>query len=811
MEAANPDVKVREALSIFAQYLSDTIPPVQAIEPVGVLLKESPQLMASAIVDWVPSQFRDNGEKASAADYLFHAVSKLQYLVHLQLIPERAMAPYLAVIKQLLLNHCLPGERRFLQEDFDHMGASDTAMTVPIGYIHRRMSAGRCGAGLPGAAETLHPGDRRETILRDRLISAVRQPPTDGEERHEDPVPRLIAMAASDARSDEEFRRLQENLKSLGIESGTDHIYRALGRSLPGWMIETTGTDAVKSRNPAVEAMGQIIHLAEDRWEGGKRFRDMVQAAVEQFNTGSFTRAATMLDLALGIGSDEKLDPAAVAGIRKTEHKSLDLNQLRNLAKQPDKRHLLLKVLNFFDAFTAENLLKSLQNEGRREQRMLLLDLLEAHGGTAHRIAFEGLKELLAGSNLATEWYFARNLVCILNRTPSPGDITPREEIELIAPLTRLSLSAPLVKEAIKFAGQTKCVESEELLISTADKLERVVLESAASGRDSMPRLSLLDRTIFTLAHYATPGAYGRVVKHGISRRKGLGDTAARLAYLSGQDLSTDKESLALLIQFLMSKTPRKLLGMTIRRSENEQLLTHVVRALSATPAPIVRKTFENIAAQFPETKFGQAAAVALKEFEASDTSAVPAERMLTGDLDLFGLPDLLQQLKRMQVTGILTLRDAKGNPGGTLSLHAGRMQDCSMGDLTGIEAAYQLLEVPLAGTFVFQGKRNNGTTGKSPEPGVPDLGAVLSEGMRRYDELQRARALVPDFAMLRRKGPRPALPGGKEDPELAARIWEKTRDGASPVECEAACRTDSYRIRTLLARWIEEGVLTVE
>ena len=100
----------------------------------------------------------------------------------------------------------------------------------------------------------------------------------------------------------------------------------------------------------------------------------------------------------------------------------------------------------------------------------------------------------------------------------------------------------------------------------------------------------------------------------------------------------------------------------------------------------------------------------------------------------------------------------------------------------------------------------------KSGEQSLPDLAAVLSEGMRRYDELQRARAIVPDFALLRRKGPRPTPPtSGDEDAELLDQIWQKTANGASPEECEAACRTDSYRVRTLLARWTEEGALTVE
>jgi len=81
---------------------------------------------------------------------------------------------------------------------------------------------------------------------------------------------------------------------------------------------------------------------------------------------------------------------------------------------------------------------------------------------------------------------------------------------------------------------------------------------------------------------------------------------------------------------------------------------------------------------------------------------------------------------------------------------------------------------------------------------------------MRRYDELERARAFVPDFALLHRKGPEP-LP--EEDPEeqaLAAQIWPRTAGGITPEECEAACSTDAWRVRRLLARWVEEEIVDV-
>jgi hypothetical protein len=805
MSIGEGEGKIREALATVGQYLSDSIAPLQVSDSVAMLLGQPAQLMASEIIGWVPAPDQENAANATVADYLFHAVSKLQYLVQLQLLSEEALSPYLDSLKQLMLEYCPPEDRELLQENFDRMGMSEPTLRAPINLIH-----GQTRSVESTAEHSPQLKSRRLSILEDRLKTEVqRTAPAEAQEAREDMVPQLIATAAANLQSDEEFHKLQENLNSLGIDAGTDKIFRKLSQSLPGWMIATTGADAAKSNNAAVEAMNQIVNLPQDRWEGFRRFHDMVQAAIEQFNTGSLARAATMFDLALGICSEGKLDSTSVTGVRSTGHESLNMNRLRNLAKDHDRYHLLRSILNFFDEFAVGKLLDSLQKEEKRDRRRLLLDLLEAHGNEARRAAYDRLKDLLVDTNVAADWHFARNLVCILTRIPPPSDASLKEEIQLIAPLLRLSLPAPLVKEAIKFAGQIKCTEAEDLLIATADKLVRFAVESTDSDKDANHRISLLDRAIFALAHFGTPKAYARVVKHGTNPLAGLRDTEDCLSYLSNQDLTSDKESVADLIQFLKSKMPRKLFGMTIQK--NEMPLLHVIKALSSTPTLIVRQTFMDVVAQFPETKFGQAAANALQQFGSSDKVGIPAERTLTGDLDLFGLPDLLRQLNQLQATGALTLKDAHGNPAGTLTLLSGRMQDCRTGHLEGIEAAYQLLERPISGTFVFQGQRNIDLPEQSAESNLPDLTSILTEGMRRYDQLQRARALVPDFALLRQKNPRSIPPGGNADAALSALIWKQLETGTSPENCEALCMADAYRIRSLLARWREKGFLIVE
>jgi hypothetical protein len=46
------------------------------------------------------------------------------------------------------------------------------------------------------------------------------------------------------------------------------------------------------------------------------------------------------------------------------------------------------------------------------------------------------------------------------------------------------------------------------------------------------------------------------------------------------------------------------------------------------------------------------------------------------------------------------------------------------------------------------------------------------------------------------------------EDPDFAHLVWTHVAKGATAQACEAAIQTDAYRIRRLLAHWLEEGAL---
>src|SRR5262249_43643670 len=259
----------------------------------------------------------------------------------------------------------------------------------------------------------------------------------------------------------------------------------------------------------------------------------------------------------------------------------------------------------------------------------------------------------------------------------------------------------------------------------------------------------LLDRVSSALARFGTPGARRAVAEHGLKAKPELGDSMARLSELSGQDLSSDKDLVEKLLTSLKANTPFKLFGLVLKKDRN---LPSLVEALSGTNHPDVRAAFEEIVKRFQGEEAARIASKALDAFApapvAPAAEAAPGPS-LSGDLELFGLPALLQSLAESGTSGVATLRSPKGDVFGTIVLRGGKLKSCQTGKLVGEEAYYQLLERPLPGSFLFA-RQPDGASDDAAASALRDVLALTLEGMRRFDELQQATALVPDDLVLK-------------------------------------------------------------
>jgi hypothetical protein len=227
----------------------------------------------------------------------------------------------------------------------------------------------------------------------------------------------------------------------------------------------------------------------------------------------------------------------------------------------------------------------------------------------------------------------------------------------------------------------------------------------------------------------------------------------------------------------------------------------------------------EEIVSRFAGQDAGKAAARALAGFdrpkaeapaaassEAAAAAAAPAAS-LQGDLEVFGLPALLQSLAESSASGSLTLRGPKGGEAfASLTMREGKLTEIQRGHLRGEDAFYQLLERPLPGQFAFMKGAPPEKPGEKPREILP----LTLEAMRRYDEFQEAAILVPDTVVLVRTEVAATPHPTEKDGSFLQALWERASQGGTPLDCEAAVASDSYRIRRALAHWVESGALKI-
>jgi hypothetical protein len=282
----------------------------------------------------------------------------------------------------------------------------------------------------------------------------------------------------------------------------------------------------------------------------------------------------------------------------------------------------------------------------------------------------------------------------------------------------------------------------------------------------------------------------------------------ARLEKLAYQDLSRDKDLVARLVKALDGEMPSRVLGITLgKKNRNIEIL---VQALSGTPAPTVRQKLEEIVQRFPGEEFATKASKVLEGLGVKRKADAAPAKTMTGDLELFGLPNLIQSLADSKVTGSLALLDREKEPIGTLVFGDGRLLACRVGALGGDSAFYQLFERPVPGTFIFTSQ--SGAVVKKEAKGQPlEIMPAMLEAMRRHDEFNEARALAPDDITLKVTETKPTAIKDETDVALLKAVWSRASNGETPEQCEAEVHVDAYRIRRLYAHWIEQGALTAQ
>ncbi len=823
------DQELREALADLDEYLSDRIAPLLFADSFSILLHGASSLVAKGIARWASAQFQAHGTRLPLSDLLFHAFKKLLQMGELELVSNESLVSYLTELRELVVDACPITEKEALRANLERIEVARMERARPVDLLFRHQEREvlpeRASAASAGPTP-LHADTARSAVLTEEEVHRFRQftsllerleaqphvlhRTTAGDAGREGLTSQVLAMAVENAQSERELRQHIDRLRQSGIgEVRLDQVIGILSRELPNWMV-TTEDEKLGHQSPLANALGRLVMLADDPGEGIERLQEMLRSAVEQFNAGSVARAVTLFQLAERIITERKVDAAMGNVARVSAQRSLDEERLRELASEPRHHSLLRKILKFFPAFRAECLLETLEKEEDRQRRRLLLSLLEVRGDVIRPAILERLEASFADGN-PEGWHFQRNLVYLLRRLPPAAKGPDETEVACVVRLSELDRPLPVVREAIAYLGQVADERAEQALVKRLGHIESFLAgpEPPFHGAEELRRL--LNLLVPKLAHFGTSKAREAAVEHGLKTDPQLGNTAARLVALSGIDLSDDPDLVRKLVAALQRSMPVKVLGFSLPNRDAEKL-KNIVDALSATPLPSVRETLTNLARRFPGSDFGKAAAEALERFEipsdAQPREQAPPAGHLEGDLEVFGLPNLLQSLEQSAVSGFLALNDKSGSPVAHLGFRSGALVECRTGMLQGKDAFYQLLENPVSVTFRFSAQRSEAAPEEGEQGDAFRIMPLIMEGIRRYDELQRVRALVPDETKLKPTGVGATSPSEEQDDAFIQEVWTRIGTGCTARECEEDIATDAYRIRSLLAFWVERGSL---
>ena len=811
--------EVESALAEMQRYLLDQIPPLNAVDSFEVLAPQPPQLLMRMINAWAVEQKRIAG--FPMADLLFHALKKVNHFGSLKLLERSLVDAYVEKLIPLAMETCPPEDRDLLRTNLTAMRDSRNISVAAVELSRTERPQPKQQQERTSTRDDLMARSaRRLSLVVDRLTrflpgrggaapaeaaGGTAAGPTAVPAQAEDTSAQLVTMAAASSTSEEELERYVQSIRPFTGEGETSNLIRILAGSVPAWDIVPPADLKVQPSAP-VQAMHKIISLTKNTNESTKRFRELLTSAIEQFNSGSLSAAASMLELADIVVAEKKLDAITVDRIRADTLGSISSEQLKKYTENRSKHAVLRKVLAFFPALTRESLLKELRGEEKPERRRSLLALLEAWGPAAREAALADLDAELKRPEGEADTYYLRNLIYLLHRIPRESETSVDREVELMTRATARGQSIYVIKEAMLVLGQIKTEAVVKLLtMRLAETEAMLVRKDATYPADEMQKL--LDRICAALARIATPPALLTIARHGMKPNPLLGDTRGRLAALGAHDLSFDEATVNVIVNALRDSLPKKILGKYLPYLQQPPL--RLIESLSSTRSEAVEKFFAEIAANFSDHEIGRAASAALENLRSTGkttTNRDGAAVSLSGDLQFFGLPSLLQSLADQQATGIVTLTSkASGQTAGKLLFVEGQFADAQTGHLRGADALYQMLERPIVGHFAFVPQPVANVKGKTQTAPVMPL---LLEGIRRHDELKQAVALVPDHVALKAATTKPSPDPNETDPAILREVWVKATAGTPVGQWESQIAADAYRVRRVLAHWLEEGAL---
>jgi len=171
----------------------------------------------------------------------------------------------------------------------------------------------------------------------------------------------------------------------------------------------------------------------------------------------------------------------------------------------------------------------------------------------------------------------------------------------------------------------------------------------------------------------------------------------------------------------------------------------------------------------------------------------------LSGNLEYFDLPFIIQTLATSERTGTLTITDQLERVFATLYFEAGDVLFAKLGHLRGEEAFYQLFQSPVQDAFTFKNGLPSSEFEDEDEIGTTTPG-LLMEAARQQDELKVMKATYTDANRVFRPQWEILLWGNEETRDLAQEIWARLQRGETIAQIVRGITTCEYRIYNILS-----------
>jgi CRP-like cAMP-binding protein len=222
----------------------------------------------------------------------------------------------------------------------------------------------------------------------------------------------------------------------------------------------------------------------------------------------------------------------------------------------------------------------------------------------------------------------------------------------------------------------------------------------------------------------------------------------------------------------------------------------------------IEKRTFMDLLNHIPELSMGLLAVLSKRlEDGLRKQRAAARYQHLSGNLEYFDLPTIIQTLATSERTGTLTITDQLERVFAQIYFEAGKVVYAEVGHLRGEEGFYQLFQSPIQEAFTFKGGLPPGGFEEEEEIDTTMMG-LLMEATRQQDELKVLKGTYSNPNRVFRPQSE-TLPWDDEETRwLAQEMWSRLHRGQTIAQMVKEIPVCQYRIFKALSVMEAKGLV---